>query len=79
MSKTTTVDLPNDILKAIPDAENNPHLALIIREAKAGEFHDYNNNKYAAPKWALVEMIDNVMDDRLNDIREAITKGDYDE
>jgi hypothetical protein len=78
-NKSTITDLPADILAAIPEAESIPKLATIIKEAKAGEFHDYQNNKYATPKWALVEMLDNVMDDRLEQIRTAVTKGYYDE
>jgi len=81
MSKSTMVEMV-EALKQLPP---HPEVKVMIEEAKAGEFHDYKNEKYVCGKVASVEL--------LNDIRkkypecangclqiiEDITHGIYDE
>lgn len=45
-------------------------LKELLVEAEAGEFGDFTNEKYAAPKMALAE--------KLNNLRENVIKGKYD-
>lgn len=49
----------------------------IIAEAKAGEYHDYKNNKYPCGKVAVVGKLSQFPE--LNHIRQAIMDGEYDE
>jgi len=46
-------------------------LKLLLSEAEAGEFGDFTNNKYDAPKLALIQkgqdLIDNVKAGRYDD------------
>lgn len=57
-------------------ALNRPELNYLIEEAKAGEFHDFHNNKYPAPKMALVQKL---MQHGLKEIAEKVKEGEYDE
>lgn len=41
-------------------------LKAIIREAEEGEFGDFTNNKYAAPKIALVEKLIEIQNNTKN-------------
>ena len=45
-------------------------LELLLKEAKEGEFGDFTNNKYPAPKMALAE--------RLLELRNNVISGRYD-
>lgn len=45
-------------------------LEILLQEAKDGEFGDFTNNKYPAPKMALAN--------RLNELRENVINGKYD-
>lgn len=42
----------------------------LLREAEAGEFHDFRNEKYAAPKLALHQ--------RLHELDQKMQAGEYD-
>jgi len=79
MSKCTIKDLPGDIRKAVPHYESNPTVVEIIKEAEAGEFHDFKNEKYVCGKVQVVQMLKDVKEPALEAIREAIINGDYDE
>ena len=73
MSKSTTVELVQELEKR----NVNSKYDQIITEARAGEFHDFKNNKYATPKVALVGYLDKFPE--LTDIKEAVIAGEYDE
>ena len=45
-------------------------LENLLAEAKAGEFGDFTNNKYPAPKMELAQI--------LHEIREEVINGQYD-
>lgn len=45
-------------------------LEILLEEAKDGEFGDFSNRKYAAPKVALAA--------RLHELRENVINGKYD-
>lgn len=79
MRKTTIVDLPKDIKTAIPEYETNEKLMLIIKEAEAGEFHDFKNKKYVCGKFQVHAMLFGLKDQRLNGIIHDIIHGVYDE
>lgn len=46
-------------------------LEELLEEAKAGEFGDFTNEKYPAPKVALA--------DKLNQLRQNVISGRYDD
>ena len=48
----------------------------IINEAKAGEFHDYKNEKYVCGKVALVSLL---IEANLLELKNAVVNGEYDE
>jgi len=57
----------------MPDGKKNliEDLEYILEEAKRGEFGDFTNNKYPAPKIALRE--------RLGDLSDNVVRGRYDD
>jgi len=79
MRKTTNKDLPEEIEALIPEAERTPMINKILKEAREGEFHDFKNKKYTCGKLQLSCMLFDTKDLRLEDIRQAVMNGDYDE
>lgn len=83
MRKSTMIDLPNEIEALIPENERTPLIHQILTESKAGEFHDYKNEKYVEGKTQLIGMLHQYTmetgDTRLCKIMDAIFKGEYDE
>lgn len=77
--KSTKKELPEAIEFLIPEKERTLLINQIISEARDGEFHDYENDKYPAPKMALVDMLRATKDSRLDVIIEDVKSGDYDE
>lgn len=77
--KSTTLDLPIDIMTLVPEWESIPLIKQIVQEAKAGEFHDFKNDKYVAPKVALANLLFETKEPRLVIIRESVVAGIYDE
>ncbi len=71
MKKDTRFELVEELQKLDRD-----DLKELIDEAKAGEFHDFQNNKYAMPKMTLVNML---REKGLEDIAQQVIRGDYDE
>jgi hypothetical protein len=71
MSKDTRFELVEELQKL-----NRPDLKYLIEEAKAGEFHDFYNEKYPAPKMALVQKL---KEKGLDDIAERVIGGEFDE
>lgn len=57
-------------------SRNLPLLDETIKEARAGEYHDFKNNKYSCGKIELVERL-RALD--LWPIAERVIDGDYDE
>ena len=51
-------------------------LTGLIYEALTGEFHDYKNEKYAAPKMVLVQKL---KEKGLENIAQDVIQGMYDE
>lgn len=79
MGKTTIIDLPNDIQQALPNFKENKLVMEIIRQAKAGEFHDFKNTTHVCGKMAVVKMLYEADEPALMSIRQAVIDGDYDE
>jgi uncharacterized protein (UPF0335 family) len=85
MIKSTMVELVAEL-----EATGFQSLGLrtIITEAKAGEFHDYKNQKYATPKAMLIGLLvgeaarpatPKVVREALRAIIERIKDGEFDE
>ena len=72
MRKSTMTDLPAEL-----EARDAEKYAEIISEAKAGEYHDFKNNKHACGKVALAAELEQFPE--LHDIRQAVINSDYDE
>jgi hypothetical protein len=68
--------IAEDLAVNPPEDKNKGHDALmqdltqILYEAHHNEFHDFKNNKYAAPKMELAE--------QLSKLRENVINGKYD-
>jgi len=73
MRKSTMIELPQELEALNKDGKYDE----IIAEAKAGEYHDYKNQKYTCGKVAVVEKLNEFPE--LNHIRNAVINGDYDE
>jgi hypothetical protein len=52
---------------------------VIIAEAKAGEYHDYKNNKYVCGKVAVVGKLRELCTPEADAIAKQVINGDYDE
>lgn len=79
MAKSTITDLPNDIRKAVPHYKENQAIMEIIRQAQAGEFHDFKNTTHVCGKMAAAKMLQEANEPALVPIRQAIIDGEYDE
>jgi hypothetical protein len=79
MQKSTIKDLSNDIRQAVPNFKENQFIMEIIRQAQAGEFHDFKNTTYACGKLALAQMLQEANEPLLLKIRQSVIDGEYDE
>lgn len=82
MDKDTRVDLVQELHHILPLAENLPYVAALrdmISEAKAGEYHDYKNQKYACGKMASHEFLENIGTPSAKQLAARIAKGEFDE
>lgn len=79
MEKSTIKDLSNDIRQAVPNFKENQVIMEIIRQAQAGEFHDFKNTTYACGKFALAQMLQEANEPLLLKIRQSVIDGEYDE
>jgi len=70
--KSTMVELVEELEK-LP---STPEVQEMISEAKAGEYHDYKNNKYVCGKVAVVGKLRNA---GLNELAKRVIDGEYDE
>lgn len=73
MKKSTMVELVQELEAITP---RTPGIETMIREAKAGEFHDYKNQKYVCGKLAVVGML---RAEGLNDLAARVIDGEFDE
>jgi len=71
MNKDTRFELVEELQKL-----NRHDLKELIEEAKAGEFHDFVNNKYATPK---TELVIKLREKGLENLAQQVIKGEYDE
>lgn len=72
MKKDTRIHLVEELQKlpwSLPIQE-------MIDEAKAGEYHDYKNNKYVCGKMAVVGKLRAA---GLNELADRVTQGEFDE
>lgn len=60
-------------LEALP---STPHVQFMIAEAKAGEYHDYKNQKYACGK---VQLHKELRKAGLHDLAARVMNGEFDE
>ncbi len=74
LRKDTRIDLVAELQNIEPKSDL---INLIIKEAQDGEFHDYKNRKYDCGKVTLVYLMS--QDNRLNELRQAVMNGEYDE
>ena len=79
MPKSTITDLPNDIRQAVPNYKENHRILEIIRQAQAGEFHDYKNKMYDTPKLILRLLLKETKEPALLPIIQDLINGEYDE
>ena len=81
MSKSTMKELVVELEKI----EEYPEINEMIKDAKAGAYHDFKSEKYSSPKSALIRFLTLIADnhpsqyDKIIKIRKAVMKGDYDE
>lgn len=71
-NKSTMVELVQELEKLPP----SPKLSIIITEAKAGEYHDYKNQKYACGKVAVVGLLQEIGH---ADLAYRVMNGEFDE
>lgn len=82
MGKSTMIELVQELEKLQP---TTPQIEEMIREAKAGEFHDYKNEKYLCGKMAIATIISQILPthqqfkEQLTNIRNDVIEGEYDE
>jgi len=70
--KDTRIHLVEELMKL----ERNPLIQEMIDEAKAGEYHDYKNEKYPCGKMAVVGKLNAA---GLKDLAKRVINGEFDE
>jgi hypothetical protein len=79
MKKSTMTDLVEELLKV----KQYPEIVFMIQEAKAGEYHDFKNKKYACGKAQSAGMLDHLAyiykDIALQELSARIKAGEFDE
>ena len=71
-NKDTRIHLVEELEKLPP----TPEILEIIREAQAGEYHDYKNKKYDCGKQAVYGKLKAI---GLNDLAKRVAEGEFDE
>jgi hypothetical protein len=81
MSKDTRIHLVAELvpLHARATGEQRQKLATILAEARAGEYHDYKNTKYACGKMAANSALQVVGMPECDALAAHIRNGEYDE
>lgn len=74
--KTTTETLPAEILAAIPEAENVPHVQRLVNNARAGHYAN-QSTVFDRPKEALLDHIVETADERLIPILRKVIRNNY--
>lgn len=72
MRKDTRIDLVEELLKLPQTSE----IKFMIEEAKAGEYHDFKNNKYICGKFESATRLDRL---GFHELASRIKKGEFDE
>lgn len=72
MRKDTRIHLVEELLK-LPQI---PEIKLMIEEAKAGEYHDYKNEKYVCGKMESATRLDKL---GFHELAGRIKNGEFDE
>ncbi len=82
MDKDTRVDLVQELYQILPLPENLPYVSALrdmIAEAKAGEYHDFKNQKYPCGKMASHEFLENIGTPSAKQLAARIAEGEFDE
>lgn len=74
--KSTMVELVTELEKSAPPLELMSLYQETIHEAKAGEYHDFKNEKYACGK---VEVVSRLRKLGLEDLAKRVIEGEFDE
>lgn len=70
------LDTRTDLVAELERYPRTPLIEQIIAEAKAGEFHDFKNEKYDMPKVELVRLL---REAKLDKLAKRVINGDFDE
>jgi hypothetical protein len=73
---TKRLDTRTDLVLELEKVASTPLIEEIIKEAKAGEFHDFKNQKYDCGKMALYGLL---MKAKLSDLANRVSEGEFDE
>lgn len=65
-----------ELVEELQKLPQSPEIQLMIEEAKAGEYHDYKNNKYVCGK---IESSQRLRKLGFNDLAKRIEQGEFDE
>lgn len=71
--KSTMIELVKELEEIKP---RTPGISFMIKEAKAGEYHDFKNTKYACGK---VEVVTKLRKEGLNALAQRVIDGEFDE
>jgi hypothetical protein len=77
MRKSTMVELVQELEKITPQNKyQEAQINFMLKEAKAGEYHDYKNKKYACGKVAVSGYL---REAGLIDLARRVENGEFDE
>lgn len=74
--KSERKDTRIHLVEELEKLPQTPGIKFIIEEAKAGEYHDYKNEKYACGK---VEVVGKLRAEGLHDLAGRVICGEFDE
>ncbi len=74
--KDTRTDLVAELRKLTPPVHLFDFYAETIKEAEAGEYHDFKNRKYDCGKIAVVGRLHTL---GFHDLRQQVIRGEFDE
>jgi len=79
--KSTMVELVQELekIRAGCRGEDRDRLDFLIQEAKAGEYHDYKNQKYTCGKVAVVTLLKGVGKAECDWLARRVMNGEFDE